>query len=240
MAGRNTAPGLTRTEAAAFPRVSAGGPAAPGVPRGQSWFAGGARHPASIRPHLAEEYAINLPLHPNRHDVFIKNVTEPIICVYVTAVHVVSLGTNNTPLRTGEGGRWFGRGAFLRGFEGGGDSRRRGTEKQRNGGTASPDGKRESHLLATFGGRGRRADAGVPRAVSRPAAAGTQWGSAGLPRSSAPGFGFRSTPRGLARNEVDTVLTSVCSLLCSRIRGNSRTILRRKKKQFLIELETIS
>lgn len=136
MAGRNTAPGLTRTEAAAFPGVSAGGPAAPGVPRGQSWFAGGARHPASIRPHLAEEYAINLPLHPNRHDVFIKNVTEPIICVYVTAVHVVSLGTNNTPLHSGEGGRWFGRGAFLRGFEGGvtpdgAERRNSGTEEQR-------------------------------------------------------------------------------------------------------------
>lgn len=50
-----------------------------------------------ICSHLAERYAINLPLQQNQHVFFIKNVIEPIICVHVTAVYVVPFGTNNTP-----------------------------------------------------------------------------------------------------------------------------------------------
>lgn len=49
-----------------------------------------------ICSHLAEKYAINLPLQQNQHVFFIKNVTEPIISVYVTVVYVVPLRTNNT------------------------------------------------------------------------------------------------------------------------------------------------
>lgn len=50
-----------------------------------------------ICSHLEEKYAINLPLQQHQHDFFIKNVTEPVICVYVTAVCVVTFRTNMLP-----------------------------------------------------------------------------------------------------------------------------------------------
>lgn len=58
----------------------------PCVRRGQSWFTERCSHPDGVCSHLAEKYAINLPLQQNQHDFFIKNVIEPIFCVYVTAV----------------------------------------------------------------------------------------------------------------------------------------------------------
>lgn len=55
-----------------------------------------APHPEPRLFSLRGKYAINLPLQQNQR-LFIKNVTEPSICVHVTAVYVVRFRPNNTP-----------------------------------------------------------------------------------------------------------------------------------------------
>lgn len=78
------------------PGVQAGGGRPCGAPGGSV-----CEHPAASRScacsHVAEEYAINLPLQQSQRVFFIKNVTEPGICVSVVAVYISPLAQRALP-----------------------------------------------------------------------------------------------------------------------------------------------
>lgn len=80
---------------------------------------------------------------------FVLRMSQSQLFVCMSAAHVASFGTNSTPLRSREGARWFGSGAFprrertLSAATARGDSTRREAEKRR-----VLTGREKSHLLA--------------------------------------------------------------------------------------------
>ena len=71
----------------------------PCVRRGQSWFTERMLKPGPSLFSLSRKicYKFAITTKSTCLFFFIKNVIEPIICVYVTAGNVVPLGMNNTP-----------------------------------------------------------------------------------------------------------------------------------------------